>query len=158
MKKCNSPLHYESTLTCSSCGEIICPECAVQTPVGFRCRECANLRKLPTFRIEPKHYAVAVLVGLGLAVVFGILWSIFIRFVPYVYLNLLIAPGIGEAISAVMSRAVNRKRGRGLAVIAGGAMVVCYLIEVLSPWGRGFYIFDIVAMMIGVVTAVGLLR
>jgi len=158
VNRCNAPLHNESGLTCGKCGETICPECAVPTPVGFRCRECANLYKLPTFRIEPKHYVIAVLVGLGLAVLFGLLWSIAIRFMPYLYLNLVIAPGIGAAISEVMSRAVNRKRGLGLAIIAGGSMVICYLIEVLAPWGIGFYFFDIVGTTIGVLTAASLLR
>jgi hypothetical protein len=57
-----------------------------------------------------------------------------------------------------MSRAVNRKRGLGLAIIAGGSMVICYLIEVLAPWGIGFYFFDIVGTTIGVLTAASLLR
>lgn len=158
MNKCNAPLHGESSLLCCKCGEVICPECAVQTPVGFRCRECAQLNKPPTFRVETKHYVIAVLVGLGLAVVFGLLWSFVIRSMPYLYLNIIIAPGIGAAIGEVMSRAVNRKRGLGLAIIAGGSMIICYLIEILSPWGWGFYLFDLVGMGLSVVAAAGMLR
>lgn len=158
MNKCNAPQHGKSNLLCSKCGEVICPECAVQTPVGFRCRECAQLNKPPTFRVETKHYVIAVLVGLGLAVVFGLLWSFVIRSMPYLYLNIIIAPGIGAAIGEVMSRAVNRKRGLGLAIIAGGSMIICYLIEILSPWGWGFYLFDLVGMGLSVVAAAGMLR
>ena len=47
-----------------------------ETPVGARCRDCARLYKLPTFRVETKHYVIASLVGLGMAVVVGIGWSL----------------------------------------------------------------------------------
>ena len=158
MRECRAPLHNESGLRCSHCGEIICPECAIQTPVGFRCRECAALSKLPTFQVGTKHYTIAVLVGLGLAAVASFLWSISVRLVPFFYFNFLIAPGIGAAVSEVMSRAVNRKRSIGLACIAGGVMVIAYLVVAFAPWGTGFYVYDIAAVILGVMAAASLLK
>jgi hypothetical protein len=154
--KCNAPLHGESSLLCCKCGEVICPECAVSTPVGFRCRDCANLDKLPTFRVATKHYIIAGLMGLVLAIVFGIIWSFVIRTMPYLFLNIIIAPGIGMAIGELISLAVNRKRGLWLAVIAAGSMLLCYLIEII--WGRGFYLYDIVGIGLSVVAAAGVVR
>ena len=130
----------------------------MQTPVGFRCRECAGLSKLPTFKIGPKQYTIAVLVGLVLAAVAGFLWSIMVRLVPFMYFNFIIAPGVGAAVSEIISLAVNRKRGIGLACIAGGVVVIAYLIVAFSPWGTGFYLFDIAAVAMGVIAAASLLR
>lgn len=130
----------------------------VPTPTGFRCRDCANMQKLPTFKVEPKHYVIATLVGLVMAAVCGFLWAFIMRSIPYLYLNIVIAPGIGSAIGEVISLAVNHKRGIGLAIIAGGAMVLTYLIEVFSPFGMGFYIFDIAGIIMGVVAAVSMVR
>jgi predicted outer membrane lipoprotein len=149
-------MHGESTLVCCKCGEVICPECAVQTPVGFRCRDCANITKLPTFRVGTRHYVIAVILGLVLAVVFGIIWALIVPSMPY--LNLLIGPAVGAGIGELISLAVNRKRGLWLAIIAGGSMGLCYLIEVLAHWGMGFYIFDLVGLGLSIVTAAGMLR
>ena len=30
----------ETGLRCNKCGRLMCAECAVPTPVGYRCREC----------------------------------------------------------------------------------------------------------------------
>jgi hypothetical protein len=149
-------MHAESTLLCCKCGEVICPECAVQTPVGFRCRDCANITKLPTFRVATKHYVIAALVGVVLAVAFGLAWAFAVP--PMGYLNLIVGPAIGAGIGYLISLSVNRKRGLGLAIIAGGSMGLCYLIEVLAHWGFGFYIFDLVGLGISIVTAAGMLR
>lgn len=157
MNKCNAPQHAESKLLCSKCGEVICSECAVQTPVGYRCRECAKLDKLPTFRVGTKQYVIASLVGLVLAIAFGLLWSYIVPFMPFNYINLAIAPGIGAAIGELISLAVNRKRGLGLAIIAGGSMLICYLIEILFPMLR-FYYFDLVGIVLSVLAAAGMLR
>jgi len=32
----------ETTLRCNRCDRLMCPACAVQTPVGYRCRECVR--------------------------------------------------------------------------------------------------------------------
>ena len=158
MAKCNAPLHFESALACSKCGEVICPECAVQTPVGYRCQECAKLGKLPTFQIDSKHYTIAGLVGFGMAVVMGVLWMIGFAFLPFGYVNIIIAPAIGMLIGEVISRSVNRKRGLGLAVIGGSAMVLCYLLAAVLPWGLRFHIIDIAAVIIAVPAAITQLR
>jgi hypothetical protein len=158
VSKCNAPLHGESNLLCCKCGELICPACSVVTPVGIRCRECAQSVKLPTFRLSGRHYLIAVLVGLTLAAVFGFSWRFVMRTMPYPYLNLLIGPGIGSAMSEIISRSVNRKRGLWLAIIAAGSMLICYLIVLIFPGERGFYYYDIIGIGLSVVAAAGVVR
>ncbi|HYN88142.1 MAG TPA: tetratricopeptide repeat protein, partial [Ardenticatenaceae bacterium] len=40
MLHCSVHPDRETMLRCNRCGRPMCPECAVRTPVGLRCREC----------------------------------------------------------------------------------------------------------------------
>ena len=78
--------------------------------------------------------------------------------VPFFYLNLLLAPGAGYAIGEVISLSVNRKRGTGLAVVAGIAVVISYLVGIFCPWGFGFRLLDLLALALGIFVAITRLR
>jgi len=131
----------------------------VQTPVGARCRDCAKLYKLPTFRVPAKYYLIATGTALGMAIACGIAWGIVMSFIPFFYLNLLLAPGVGYAIGEVVSLSVNRKRAIGLAVVAGFAVVISYLIGIFLPIpGLRFSLLDILALPLGIFVAVTRLR
>ena len=149
----------ETNLRCGKCGKPICPRCLVQTPVGARCRDCAKLHKLPTFHVTTKHYLRATGTALGMAIVCGIAWGIVKSFMPFLYLNLLLAPGAGYAIGEVVSLSVNRKRAIGLAVVASLAVVISYLIGIFFPlWGLRFSLLDILALALGIFVAATRLR
>ena len=80
---------------------------------------------------------------------------------PFFFLNLILAAGFGYAIGEVVSLSVNRKRGGGLAAIAGAALVISYLVSLLLPWGFSFgmfHIFDLLALAAGIFVAVTRLR
>ena len=156
--KCTYHPDVETNLRCGKCGQPICPKCMVQTPVGARCPDCAKLYKLPTYRISTKYYLRAAGTALGMAIVCGIAWGVVISFVPFIYLNLLLAPGAGYAIGEVVSLSVNRKRGTGLAVIGGIAVAISYLVSVISPWGLSFGLLDLLALALGIFVAVTRLR
>ena len=74
------------------------------------------------------------------------------------FLNLILAAGAGYAIGEVVSLSVNRKRGKGLAVVAGIAVAISYLVSILVPWGLPFSLFDILALALGMFVAVTRLR
>ena len=156
--RCATHPDIETNLRCGKCGNPICPKCQVQTPVGARCPDCAKLRRLPTFRVSIKHYLRAVGTGLGMAIVCGIVWGVLMGLVPFFYLNLLLAPGAGYAIGEVISLSVNRKRGTGLAIVAGITMVISYLVSILCPWGFPFSPFDLLALALGIFVAITRLR
>ena len=134
----------------------------VQTPVGARCPDCARLYKLPTYQVSQKYYLRAIGVGVGMALGCGFLWGLvgyLMRFMPYhLYLNLLLAPAVGYAIGEVTSLAVNRKRGRSLAAIAAVMTAVAYLVGLVSPWGFGFHLLDLISLALGIFVAVTRLR
>ena len=90
---------------------------------------------------------------------------------PFVNLNLLLAPGIGYAMGEVISLSVNRKRGAGLAAVGGIAVPISYLVSlwfislllgISFPWGLHFSLFnivlDLVAVALGIFVAITRLR
>ena len=127
--RCARHPDVETNLRCSKCGKPICTKCLVQAPVGVRCPDCAKLHRLPTFHISTRYYLRAAGTGLGMAVVSGVVWRVVMSLVPFFGLNLLLALGAGYAIGEVISLSVNRKRGTGLAVVGGVALVISYLVS-----------------------------
>jgi hypothetical protein len=134
----------------------------VQTPVGARCPECARLYKLPTYRVSTVYYLRAAGTALGMALVTGVIWGFVNQFIPFFYLNLLLGGGAGYAIGEVTSLAVNRKRGRGLAAVAGMGVIISYLVSIFLFFGLPAGIFhillDLVSVALGIYFAVTRLR
>jgi hypothetical protein len=97
-----------------------------------------------------------------MAVVLGLAWGFISRYVPFIYLNLLIAAGIGLAIGEVTGLAINRKRGSWLAVIGGAAVAAGYTVNIFTfgdmPGPGLDLIIDIAGVIIGVYVAVNRLR
>ena len=126
----------------------------VQTPVGARCPDCAKLSKVPTYHVSTQYYLRAAGTGLGMAIVCGLIWAAVMEVVPLFFLNLLLAPAVGYAIGEMISLSVNRKRGTRLAIVAGIAVAISYVVSILVPWGFGFRLFDLLALALGIFVAV----
>ncbi len=158
--KCAAHPEVETNLRCGKCEKPICPRCLVDTPVGARCRDCANIKSLPTHRVAFQQYLKAIGVGLGLAIAGGILWRWLWWLFPSFFLNLLIAAGIGYGTGELISLSVNRRRGRGLQAIAGLSVVLCYLLGHFQlfwgvvPWQFLFNPYDLLALAVGIFLAV----
>ena len=160
--RCAAHPNVETNLRCGKCGKPICPKCMVQTPVGARCRDCAKLYKLPTFRVTIRHYLRAAGAALGMAIVGGIIWGLLQGLLPFFFLSLLLAAGVGYAIGEVVSLSVNRKRSRWLATIAGIGVAISYLISIFFfgrlPFGLINIVISLAALVLGVYIAVTRLR
>jgi hypothetical protein len=162
--KCTAHPNIETVLACSKCGKPICPKCLVQTPVGARCRECARLEKPPTYAVSSVYLLRAVLAGLGVAVASGIIWifiNAYVRF--FLSFDILLAGAAGYVIAEAISRATNHKRGPALAFIAAAGVFLAFTISHGLFWfiptaiGLG-YLFDLAAVVLGIVIAVNRLR
>ncbi len=154
--RCATHPEIETSLSCGRCGKPICPKCLVQTPVGARCRECARLYKLPTYRVSKVHYLRALGVAIGGGILGGLLWWLLDAFLP-VYLGLILAPAIGYALAEIIGLSVNRKRGKGLAVIAAVGVVISFLVTILLghfPFGLFNLALEFLALTLGIVVAV----
>jgi hypothetical protein len=128
----------------------------VQTPVGLRCPGCANLKRLPTYQVSPQQYLIAVVVGLGVSTAAGYVWALIWREIPFLFLSLLIAAGIGYAIGELISLATNRKRGRGLQSIAGICVVVSFAVYYLFI--PSFSLYVIISLALGILVAIARLH
>ena len=152
----------ETLLRCSKCEKPICSRCAILTPVGSRCRECAGLRRLPTFDARPvdilRAVGAALVVGLAVGAVLGFADAL----LPPVLQWLFRAAGLvgsGYVVGEAVSVATNRKRGGPFQVIAVAGFVVSYAVFELLTLGllvRGLY--TIVGFIIGLALAVGRVR
>lgn len=111
----------ETALRCSKCDRPICPECMIQTPVGGRCRECANLRRAPVYTVGARHYLRALAAGLLTALVLGALLGSLAR---GLFFALWLGAFYGWAIAQAMERAAGYKRGFGLQATASVCIVV----------------------------------
>ncbi|OGO14974.1 MAG: hypothetical protein A2Y93_08000 [Chloroflexi bacterium RBG_13_68_17] len=110
----------ETTLRCNRCEKPICSQCAVLTPVGYRCRECVRGQQAVFDTAQRTDYLIAgavslVLVGAATALL-GVLgfWS------------LIVSPVAGGGVGEVVRWAVRRRRSRRLPLAAaiGGALGV----------------------------------
>ena len=73
MATCYRHPSRETGVSCSNCGNPICPDCMTATPVGMRCPDCARqktpTRSLQSIAVEP--IATYVLIALNVAVFVG---------------------------------------------------------------------------------------
>ena len=120
----------ETGLSCGRCGKHMCTQCMVQAPVGIRCRDCGKAQRMPTYDVRPTYYARAIGVAVATAIVGGALWALFTYVLGTIpFLPSVVAVGVGYGVGELISRSVNRKRGTGLAWIAGCAVVCAFLIS-----------------------------
>lgn len=167
--QCATHPNVETYLSCSKCDKAICPRCLVHTPVGARCKQCANVRRSPVYEVGALYYLKAAGAGLGLALAGGVMWAL-LRGIPFA--SIITSIMVGVAIGEGISRVANRKRGVGLQIIAaasviassfvGKAMQAAFFYD-LS--GQGFWryvlsvdVFLLLFLGVGVFYAVGRLR
>ena len=163
--QCATHPNVETELACSRCGKAICPKCMVQTPVGARCRECANVRRIPTYNVAPNTMLRAVGAALGLGIVIGLAWWWFDTYrIIYVFFGVLLGLIIGYVIGEAVSLATNRRAGPPLQVTAVAGVVLAYFIRsglLLVDGYTARYVFDLsssVAVVIACFIAAGRLR
>jgi hypothetical protein len=113
-----------TTLRCNRCEKPICSQCAILTPVGYRCKECVRGQQAIFETARPIDYPVAaILSAVGVALAAALL--------NYLgYWGLLLAPVAGGGLAEVVRWAVRRRRGRRLPLVAamGGALGVLPLV------------------------------
>lgn len=123
--RCAAHPSVETYLRCGRCETPICPRCMIQTPVGARCRACANIKKLPMFQVGPLGYLRAVGGALGAAIGGALALRLLQVMVPALgFLGILLMVGLGYIVGEATSLATGRKRGTALGIIAAVALPV----------------------------------
>ena len=115
---CANHPNRETSLRCNRCGKLMCAQCAVHTPVGYRCRECVRGQQKELETARQLDYVIAgviSVVGFGVAIVL---------LNPLGWWGFFIAPVVGGGLADLVRRAVGRRRGRylPLASVIGGVV------------------------------------
>lgn len=139
-----------SNLGCSRCGDLICPQCMVQSPVGARCPDCATIGQAPIFRATTTEFSTTVLLSMAGAVGFGIayglvvwiLWVLPLGFmIGNVAASFIIALG-GGPVGEYVRRVGKYKLDARLRIVAAFTMFAIWII--------GFFVASIFGVWNGV--------
>lgn len=128
--RCVNHPDAETYLRCNKCDQPICPKCAVQTAVGYRCKSCIRAQqKIFYADFRPIYYVVVALVALPLSLVAGILIPMIGWFTTFV------APMAGVGIAEISRWAIRRRRGKYVWVVVCGCIVIGGLLPILGLVG-----------------------
>ncbi len=150
---CHFHPEVETGLRCNKCGKPICVKCARRTPVGYRCPDCIRSQQAVFYTAGWSDYVVVIVVGLVASTIGAAIVGSLGRVGGYgIWLAFLLGPVAGGVIAEAARRAARRRRGRYMAALVSGCIVVGALPMLLfvgpSLWGLG-------GLAIYVVTAIG---
>lgn len=119
------PLHCyrhpdrETWVRCGRCDQPICLKCAMQGPVGLRCKTCGKPSRDPLTAMTPQQMLVGALVALGAGTLGGFVGQQFGFF-----LAIIAGPIAGGLIAEAVMRVTGYKRGAKMWAIVGGGIVL----------------------------------
>jgi MFS family permease len=100
-------------------------KCAVQTPVGYRCKECVRAQQGVYFNAQSWDNPIAFAVGLLVTLVATPIASAILGFTGF--LGIIVAFAIGASAGGILAQtirwAVSRRRGRYLGYFAVAGIV-----------------------------------
>jgi len=117
---CVNHPNRETLLRCNKCGRPVCIDCVRLTDVGYRCLDCINQVQSSFYTAGAADYPIAGVVGFLVAAIatpiagwvagmFGF-WGIWIA--------LFLGPAAGGSLAEIIRKAVARRRGRYLWLVA----------------------------------------
>ena len=108
----------ETSLRCNRCGKLICSQCALRTPTGYRCEECVKGQQKTFVTAQLQDYPLAFIVG-GLLSYLGGLLAVRISFFV-----LFLAPIAGGLIAEVIRRVIGKRRAPNLFKVAAAGVAL----------------------------------
>jgi hypothetical protein len=123
---CSFHPNVETRLRCNKCGTPICPKCAVQTPVGFRCPQCVRSQQAIFYTATPLDYGIAVVVGLAISTLAALILSR-----VGIFLTLILGPLAGGVIAEVVRWAIRRRHGRWMWLVVSTCIALGGLLSLI---------------------------
>jgi drug/metabolite transporter (DMT)-like permease len=108
----------ETFVRCGRCDQPICTGCAMQGPVGLRCRQCGTPPRDPLTAFAPAELGVGAAAAVGAGTLAGLV-GLQIGFL----FSLCIGPVIGGLIGEAVLRATGYKRGPIMRLLVVGGIV-----------------------------------
>ncbi len=142
----------ETMLRCNKCNKPICTECAVQTPVGYRCTQCVRQQqdKFYTASLSDKSKGY-IAAGVG-GILLGIAAILMGAFLPGWFIGIIVAffagPAIGGGLGELTWRAAGRKRSRNFNLYTTAiatAIAALMLFAILQLSLTGFVVVGLAA-------------
>jgi hypothetical protein len=118
----------ETYVRCGRCDRPICTRCAMQGPVGFRCKNCGTLANDPLTTFRPTQLAL----GLAIATIGGIAIAMVTGFTGW--FGIIIAFFGGGIIAETVTRTIGFKRGPKMIAIVMGGIIVGSIVGSLLGW------------------------
>jgi hypothetical protein len=120
----------ETMLRCNRCDKPICYQCAVLTPVGYRCKECVREQQNVYYNAARFDLPIAAFIGFVLGAGAGALAYTFLNLIGWFsfIVAFFVGPAAGGLIAEGIRRAVRRRRARGMKWVAAGACLVGILL------------------------------
>jgi hypothetical protein len=141
---CATHPEVETELACGKCGRFICPRCMVQTPVGARCRECAQMRRPPMYSLGPASIARVAGAAIGAGVAVGLVWGLLVPgFGLLGFFMLFLGMFAGYGMANLVDWAGGRKRGPVVQWSAVAGIVVAYMVRNIVLVGSPFVVNDL---------------
>jgi hypothetical protein len=127
---CANHPNVETLLRCNKCGKPICMKCAVQTPVGYRCKECVRQQQNVYFNAEAWDNPIALAVSFLVTLIATPLVSAILGRMGFfgIIIALFIGASAGGILAQIIRRAVGRRRGRYLPYFALAGIIFGVLI------------------------------
>lgn len=144
---CEKHPSRETGLRCNRCNRLMCTQCAVQTPTGYRCTECVNEQKKVFDTAEWRDYALATLVAAPLAA----LGSVIVTRIGF--FTIFLTPFAGMVIAEAVRMVVARRRSKLLframaaAIVGGSLPMLGRTILYIGLGGTGF-VFDLIWLVV----------
>lgn len=121
----------ETGLRCITCNRYMCVNCAVRTPVGYRCRECVRGQQQVFFKAKQTDDVIAFAVCAAMSgVIVGILASVNLLIL---WIAIIVGLPLGAGISEVALRLTKRRRSRNSHIIATAGVIIGGIAGVLIP-------------------------
>jgi len=149
---CANHPNVETMLRCNRCGKPICTRCAVQTPVGYRCKQCVGQQQAVFYTGGVGDYVIGGVIALVLGGIAGFLMSLLGAW----FFALILGPTVGIGVAEVVRLAVRKRRSRYLwAAVGGGIVVGCLpaLVLGLTSLGALLTLGLFVVLAVGAATA-----
>jgi len=113
----------ETWVRCGRCDQPICMGCAMQGPVGMRCKTCGKPKRDPLTMMTPRQLALGSLVAIGAGTVGG-----FVGIQMGYFLALCLGAFAGGLISESVQRVTGYKRGARIKALVFGGILIGVLI------------------------------
>ena len=119
----------ETGLRCNRCNKLICAQCAVRTPVGFRCPDCIREQEDKYYSGGNADYVIAAVIAFPLSLIIaGLFTSILSGFGFFMLIiAFFVAPLLAGVIAEAVRWGVRKRRSRYLRQVVVGCFVLATL-------------------------------